>query len=472
MTSHAVLWAEGMFLRPHHFQASERWHSDQLARMANWHLPYAYGLKSLVIDMEALKTFRLVVRDLQIRFPSGTFVEIPGDCSLSPIKLEKSNFNGNSRVKILIGIPIVNSGRSNLGSLVDGARYSKQVIETVDEFDPLNSQDIDYRQPNVKLFLESEDTAGFETLPIARLQVGEQMEAPLEIDKTFIPPLLSCEASRTLQEEIIDAVHSGLKRSMETLALQMVDRGVAFESGHREDHERILKLQVVNGAVAVFQHLSYLRGLHPLLAYLELSRVCGELAIFKSTRQIPEIPPYDHDDLATCFYKLRDFCLEESTPTRTYQKRDFVGAGLQMQVKLEPEWVGKEWTFFVGVNSELTLDQCVALFGQNGTLNLKIASTDEVEEIFTAGKAGIKFEVEPQQPRILPLKKWVYFRVRRDTKAWLHAQETLTLAIRMNAKYFIEKSITDRREVRIRLADGQELPLAFSLYAIPNSSAQ
>ena len=54
MTARAVHWNEGMFLRPHHLQAAQRYASAHLHRSSLFDQHYNWGLRSLDIDKEAL----------------------------------------------------------------------------------------------------------------------------------------------------------------------------------------------------------------------------------------------------------------------------------------------------------------------------------------------------------------------------------------------------------------------------------
>ena len=59
MNRPAVHWHEGMFLRPHQFQAADH-HADQLTfRHARCDQPYYWGLRKLQIDNDALSASAL-----------------------------------------------------------------------------------------------------------------------------------------------------------------------------------------------------------------------------------------------------------------------------------------------------------------------------------------------------------------------------------------------------------------------------
>ena len=153
-------------------------------------------------------------------------------------------------------------------------------------------------------------------------------------------------------------------------------------------------------------------GVHPLQMFLELSRVVGQLAIFGATRRPPDLPQYNHDDLGTCFAHLKQHLDAQLNIVvePEYKERPFIGAGLRMQCSLEPAWVDPSWQMFIGVQSNLEAMQCVGLLTKAGQLDMKLGSSDRVEELFRQGAAGLRFVAEQLPPQALPkVPGQVYF---------------------------------------------------------------
>ncbi|MEM7091022.1 MAG: type VI secretion system baseplate subunit TssK, partial [Pseudomonadota bacterium] len=55
-----VLWTEGLFLQPHHFQQADRYTEALVAGLARRVTPYAWGVSALEIDDEVLKVGQIV----------------------------------------------------------------------------------------------------------------------------------------------------------------------------------------------------------------------------------------------------------------------------------------------------------------------------------------------------------------------------------------------------------------------------
>ena len=77
MAVRPVHWYEGMFLRPQQLQAAERFRHHAAAHGDKWDCHYNWGLRSIVIDGDALANYRFVIRSLQVRkcamVPSSIF---------------------------------------------------------------------------------------------------------------------------------------------------------------------------------------------------------------------------------------------------------------------------------------------------------------------------------------------------------------------------------------------------------------
>jgi type VI secretion system protein ImpJ len=460
-----------MFLRPQHFQTAQR-HAQQTAnRSVKWDLQYNWGLRSIDLDQEALGNYRFVVRGLEARLRDGTLVSVPADCTLPPLDLRRAFETGN-RVTIYLAVPAMHTGRANVAMNGDAGvtRYLMETQDVDDENTGGNPQPLEIRRLNVKLLASSQDTSGYELLPIARLEKSSRAEATPQLDEKYIPPLLACDAWRPLAVGVIHAVYERLGKKIETLLNQITARDITFDSHAQGDALVFAQLRVLNEAFAVMQLLAYAQGIHPLTAFTELSRLAGKLAIFGETRRLSDLPRYDHDDLARGFFALKSVIdtVFDVLVEPEYKERPFVGAGMRMQVSLEPAWLESTWDMYIGVQSSLPAAECLALL-QPGQLDMKVGSSERVDAIFRMGQAGLRFLSCPTPPRILPaLPGQIYLQVGRDAPGgeWQNVQKSLSLAIRVNEK-LIAGNNEGQRVLRVKTAT-QTATLQFTLYVVPH----
>src|SRR4029079_14395183 len=115
MTPRPVHWHEGMFLRPHHFQAADRFAARVLAQNIGLVRSHGWGLGHCVIDAEALGGFRLVVRGLEARFRDGAAISLPAEGPLRDLALNPA-FADRTSLDVAIAIPKWRPGQPNLHS--------------------------------------------------------------------------------------------------------------------------------------------------------------------------------------------------------------------------------------------------------------------------------------------------------------------------------------------------------------------
>ncbi|MCK7513691.1 MAG: type VI secretion system baseplate subunit TssK [Desulfobacterales bacterium] len=84
MNNAKMLWGEGLFLRPQHFQCQDSY-AESLARKsmlaAN---PYAWGFREVDLDLESLKNGVLRLTRISAIFPNGDFFDAPDADQLPP----------------------------------------------------------------------------------------------------------------------------------------------------------------------------------------------------------------------------------------------------------------------------------------------------------------------------------------------------------------------------------------------------
>jgi type VI secretion system protein ImpJ len=463
-----------MFLRPQHFQAAQRSWSRRALESAKWDHNYNWGLRSLELDADALANYRCVVRSLEARLRDGTLVVVSPDDPLKPLSL-RSAFEGNSSVTVYVGVPLFNPSRPNAGSLEAGedTRYLVDTLELEDENTGHNPQPIPVRRLNLKLLLSTQSLAGYEVVPLARLERSARAESTPQVDEAFVPPVLACDAWRPLGAGLLTSLYERIGKKVELLAAEVVARGLSFDSNSQGDAQTFNQLRELNQAYTTLGVLVFAQGIHPFTAYGELCRLVGQLAIFGPERRPPDLPVYDHDDLAKCFFQARQLIdtLLDIFVEPEYQERAFVGAGMRMQVSLEPAWLETTWQLYLGARSPLGTDECVALLTKAGQLDMKIGSSDRVDTIYRQGAAGLRFTHNPHPPRALPMPPGqAYFQILREANdaEWQQVRKSLTLAIRLNEN-LIAGNIEGQRILTIRHG-GQTVPLQFTLYVLGQES--
>ncbi len=483
MLGRSVYWHDGMFMWPHHMQQEERLRARELAFQSRWNVHYYWGLRSIDIDLEALKGQRLIVRRLQARMPDGVLLSVPEDCPLPALDLKAALAAANP-LTILLALPKLKANQPNApdgAALTPGqdTRYVVAAVDIEDENTGADVEPIQIRTPNARLLVGSQDASGLDVLPIMRVGKMPGNDAQAQLDETFIPPLLACDGWKYLGQRILQDLFDRFGNRMTKLAELSLSRGITFDTHNPGDGALLGQLAVLNEACAALNTLGWAEGVHPFQAYLELCRIVSQLAIYNPARRVPSLPRYNHDDLGFCFgqilHHLEDL---EIFRKEDYVQRAFVGENLRMQATLERTWLEPAWQMFVGVESTLKAEEVIRLLTNPTQLGLKIGSHDRVDVIFERGLPGLEFKPADRPPRDLPAKAGLtFFQVNRDSRKeeWLNVQKSLTLAVRFNQNRVVvnaQGTLQGQTVLSIKPASSGAAPatLQFFLYLVPHQA--
>lgn len=471
MQNLAVHWSEGLFLQPHHLQAADRYWTETLQTSEQWDHQYRYGVRKLELSAEAIANYQFQVNSCHARMKDGTLISL--DPGQEPDRVDlKEAFGRESVVRVFLGLPRLRMGSTNVGTTVDAGkhRYIENSRSVQDESLGGNDQEIQFRDLNVRFLLSTQDLEGYELLPVAQLQRAGEKEATPRLDTSYIPPVLAVDAWPPLGRDIVRAIYDIIGKKIEVLSQQVISRNITLVSQEPGDLDRLLMLSQLNAAYSTLGVLTFALGVHPLVAYTELCRIVGQLSIFGPQRRPPEIPHYDHDDLARIFYfvKRQIELLLEAIRDYEYEQRFFVGEGRGMSVTLESKWLGADWQWYVGVmRGGLTDKECLALLSPGG-LDWKLGSARQVDMLFRHGAEGLQLTPLAQAPRALPPRgDWSYYEVSRQNLAWKDVLETQTLAMRLKDTLIVNlDSLPGERKLVVSIG-GKQVVLQFALFAVP-----
>lgn len=473
MRNPAVNWCEGMFLRPHHFQAAERYWDELASLNTNFSNPYAYGLQKVTISAEALANGSLEFGSLRARWKDGTIIA-QDENHIERVELtERLDLTkiGNNPVTAYLAIPTLQEGQANVAINSTGGHY--RYIEfhrpIDDESVGGNRQEIALRTLNYRILFSHEELSGFDTIPIARLVKSQADDGHFLIDSNYFPPAMTIQSWPELAG-VVRAIYDVIGSRIQSLSEVVREKSITLSSQSQGDLEKILLLHSLNEASGELSCLAFASGVHPLVAYTALCRIVGKCSIFGPGLTIEKVPRYDHEDLATIFRWALDRIrkLIYSVKGDEYEQRYFQGSGRGMLVQLEPEWFGLEWDWYFGVDPvNISRDECIHLL--KDSIDWKLGSSDKVEQYMTLQKPGIKLKPVAQIPRALPSRgNWVYFQIRREEDAWKHVQVTQTLAMRVRSDQIANLDTLEGAR-RLRLAiDGKTHGLEFAIFAVRN----
>lgn len=300
-----VVWSEGMYLGPHHFQTQSRYFEDLLGflTVSLWHDPW--GLLNLQLDTEAIRNGSAVLLHASGIMPDGLTFDVPECDDPPPAANILALFPPtDAQLNLFLAIP----RRKDNGLDFDpdpstrrSVRYSSMERTLRDETSGIEDREVSLGAKNLQILTQAQLTPDLAALPIAR--VLRDGNGGLMYDDTFIPACLRIQAS--------DALMVLIKRLLETLAekSRTIARGDLkpgqFQVG-------ISALEVANywflhslhSAMPTLRHLYQTKRGHPEELYVELSRLAGALCTFSVDSDPSTLPAYDHANLGLCIRQL------------------------------------------------------------------------------------------------------------------------------------------------------------------------
>ena len=296
-----VVWSEGMYIGPHHFQMQSRYFEDviRFAASSQWFEPY--GFTALELDHEALRNDTVVLLHARGLFPDGLPFNMPDSDALpAPRSITELFPPTLQSATLLLGVPFRKSrgGNCTTGNQpCPDTRYFAHTHVVPDENSGGDDRPVQIARKAMRLLLDTERSDGLETLPLAR--IVRDGAGHFVYDAEFVPAVLRIQASRRLMLFV--------GRLVEILSEKSAAIGF-HRPGTLEftpaEIAKVWLLHAVNSATASLRHLLTAKQAHPEELFLELSRLAGALCTFKLGSHPRALPEYDHRSSSACFDAL------------------------------------------------------------------------------------------------------------------------------------------------------------------------
>ncbi|WP_324035591.1 type VI secretion system baseplate subunit TssK [Aeromonas caviae] len=418
-----VIWREGLFIKPQHFQQQQR-HSDyalhaRLSALSD----YFYGLQSLAINEDYLGFGRIALVGATGILPDGTVFNIPNDDVL-PTPLEVTDASVANQ-KVYLALPLSVSGVNEVNQ---GGQVATRLQAHRHDVRDLHSEggdvvSLEVGRVSLRLMLEREDRSAYASLAIARI-LDKRPDGGLVLDPNFMPCSISVSAIPTLKRFLGES--AGLvaerARSLSQRIAAPGQQGVA-------DVAEFMMLQLLNRAQPQLSHLARLGTLHPERLHEALVQLCGELMTFTDESRLPpEFPAYRHDDQQVSFepvmLALRQALSTVLSPRAVSIQLRKHQYGIMVAMVNESELMTSA-DFVLAVRARMPQEQLRKQLLQQ----TKVASSDKIRELISLQLPGIPLLPLPVAPRQLPYHAgYSYFQLDRQSPAWQMLAVSNTLA--------------------------------------------
>ncbi|MBP1595389.1 MAG: hypothetical protein H6Q05_766 [Acidobacteria bacterium] len=415
-----VLWSEGQFLTPHHFQQWDRYHEDVLNFRIRALSTFMWGAEELKFNEEALENGTFEVLRCRAVLPDGLAVDIPDVDAPPPARNFVDSFPPTAdRMDVFLAVPVVRPGAASLAGedkkKAFMARYTAAQSNIPDENTGENEMPVTFASKNLRLLFGEEPLDNHAALKIA--EVRRTPEGKSVLEEGYIPPALSLSAARPLND-IVRRLLEILSAKSTTLGEQRRQKGPGVADFSTSDVATFWLLHTVNAYIPLMMHYHHVQRIHPESLYLTMARLAGELMTFVTEGHPAELPKYIHTDLTTTFSqldrKLR-VLLETVIPTRCVpiplertKESLYIGRIMDERLPASAE-------FYLGVHAKLPEAQLLERVPRKS----KIASLDTINYLLGQALPGVLLRPVPVPPGPIPVRVgFKYFRLEKLGTYW------------------------------------------------------
>ena len=431
-SNNKVIWTEGMFLRPSHFQQLDRYFQSWIEFRCGALHCYSWGVTKLEIDQQLLALGKFAITSCQGVFPDGTPFSMP-DINPAPIPLDIPAESKNELLYLSLPVRSAYGKELTWGENTDEfIRYRMKEIEVKDIHSQYeqDSSTIQSGELWTRFRLSRQSQDAYVNIPIARV-IERKADKQVVLDSQFIPTCSHTGASSQLSG-YIQEVEGILHQRGDALAQRLGSPG----TGGVAEITDFLLLQLINRYEPLFTHFSFLQQLHPERLYSVMLEMAGELATITQASHRPKtFPQYIHEDLYSCFnpvvIALREALswVSESRaipiPLEEHPRQIRTAIIHDRQLLHSAE-------FILGVNAQLSADKIRSQIPRQAT----IATREKLRDYVMSQIPGIQLIGLAASPRQIPFHKGMtYFNLDKNHALWQELEKSGSIGMHFSGEY-------------------------------------
>ncbi len=409
-----ILWSEGLFLRPQHFQQQERHLESWIEGRAAALRTLSWGFTELEIERDLLAIGKLGLRRVRGVFPDGTPFAMPENEPLpSPLEI-----GAQLRDQVIyLALPLRKSGAlqsRRAGTGAELTRYRSRDLEARDvNTESATTTELEVGALNTLLMSQGEPGDDFARIPLAHV-IECRADGQVVLDDRFVPTVLRCSTASRLATFLME-LQGLLHQRAEALAA----RAVASGRGGAAEIADFLMLQIINRYEPVVTHLAASPGLHPEDLYKLALEITGELStLTAASRRPPQFPVYRHDALRASFEPVINSlrgCLsvvmeQNAVPIPLAHKKFGISVG-----SVADQSLFDSASFVLAARADVAPEDLRRRF----PAQVKIGSVEKIRDLVNLQLPGIGLQPMAVAPRQIPYHAgFAYFELDRTHDLW------------------------------------------------------
>lgn len=401
--SKRILWGEGLFLRPQHFQQHALFLETSIAQTLRHTHGNPWGIRKLNLDTDGLRGGILRLDSLEVVFRDGTLVEAPNANPLPPSRNIADISQVGTETTVYACLPVTNAFGGNCAenenAMPRPPRFLTSRSMISDLYTDALEAEVTVLHANVRLMVEEENRDGH--LSVALCRIVRSANGTWALDSDFIPPLIEIAGSTQLGMRVRRLLDILLVKS-EALAARHRERVKSIVEYGTSDIASFWLLHTVNRNFPLLNHLAATPS-HPEVLYATMAQLCGELMTFSSELTLKDIPVYHHEKLTEVFDRLDTIIREllETVVSNRYAAIPLDNTRPSFYIgRLDSERLVENVDYYLSVSSDLPTAHILEMV----PLKLKAGSPDDVEKILNSALPGVRLVHAAQTPTALPVR--------------------------------------------------------------------
>ncbi len=425
-----VIWQEGLFLQPQHFQQQDRHMEAYVEGRCGALRHNGWGLIEIELDESLMNIGKFGLTRARGVFPDGTPFNIPVEDDLpAPIDLVE----GVLDCPVYLALPARKLDAKEVQT--DEEKGLARMLVREYEMRDVNSSSpeqvlMQVGSLSTRLLLNTEERGEYVCLPLAHI-VECSADRVVTLRNQFLPPALDLHSLPGLPRFLTE-LKGLLHHRGQALAARVTSTG----QGGTAEIADFLMLQLVNRYQPLVTHFCGLKGIHPEALFVELLTMAGELATFsQDSRQPPEFTEYRHGDLESCFVPLIAF-IRESLSTVLEQNATALPLsapkfGIRTAQIPDQELLSAA-NFVLAVKASVPPDEIRKRF----PAQTKIGSVETIRDLVLSQLPGIPISSLAVAPRQIPYHSgFVYYELVKQSESWGMLKSSKAFAIHVGGEF-------------------------------------
>lgn len=409
-----VIWSEGLFLQPQHFQQQDRHFERYVELRCHALIQHSWGFTELEIEHDLLSIGKFGLRRAAGVLPDGTPFRMPDDDPLpAPIDIGTT-----ARDQVLfLSLPLRRAGETEIDRAAGSDGLARHDIRELQVRDATSNAAeaalLEVAPLRTRFLLASDVTQAYACLPMVQV-VECRADRQVVLEESFIPTVLRARTAgrlATFMTELAGLLHQRGEA--------LCGRVAATGRGGAAEFAEFLMLQVINRYEPLVVHLAMSGAAHPEDLYRLCISLAGELSTFTTTsRRPPNVPAYRHESLRESFEPVfaalraeLSVVLEQSAIPIPIEPRKF---GISVAIVSDRSLYSTA-AFILAARADVPSEELRRRF----PAQLKIGPAEKIRDIVTLQLPGVPVHPMPVAPRQIPFHAgFAYFELDQSSELW------------------------------------------------------